>query len=64
MFNFKSKLFKAMGSDKLSPLSERNSETCFSITNLFGLMLCYTFHFKIRHHNILKNCYLFQIILF
>ena len=64
MFSFRSKLLKVMGSDELSPLSVRNSETCFSMINLFGFILCYTFHFEVRLYNIFECCYCFQIIVF
>ena len=62
MFSFKSKLFKVMGSVALSPLSVRNSETCFSMINLFGFILGNAFHFEIRLYDILESCYFFQII--
>lgn len=46
-FNFRSRLFNVIGSDELSPLSVRNSETCLSIINLFNFILGYSFHFKV-----------------
>ena len=62
MFSFKSKLFKVMGSVALSPLSVRNSETCFSMINLFGFILGNAFHFEIRLYDILESSYFFQVI--
>lgn len=56
IFNFKSRLFNVTGSDALSPLSVRNADTCFSMINLFGFILCNSFHFKIWFHNVLEIC--------
>ena len=39
------RLFNVIGSDELSPLSVRNSDTCLSIINLFSFILGYSFHF-------------------
>ena len=46
-FSFRSRLFSVTGSDAPSPLSKRKAATCFSITNLFGFILGYPFHFQV-----------------
>ena len=64
IFSFRSRLFKVIASEVLSPLSIRNSETCFSMINLLGFILSDAFHFKVGLYDIFKIGNFLQIIFF